>query len=252
MTEKEILELLNENRDFIKQKNDSDRELFKAQGELKEQERERNGMGLEIHIENTLGADAAFSLKDLKPIEQPFLRFVFLGGAILLAVLWIVFSFVAPIPFLSTLCIFGAIACGILYYTKNKEFNDYTRWVACKKQYGEDVAKQTASFHILVAEKDAEIQALKEKIEELKLVPQQINDALRKKGFAELLHESWWHYWYIDQLCEYLSAGLTWEESFGKVKEQAEINAQCQSCIYYKDCRKTQTKNCASYVPKSV
>lgn len=258
MTENEILELLKDNYALVKSKSEASFGPYKQKNELKDLEKERNRMFFSSYLTGKFGKDIAkdveLAAKELQPVEKPVLKQVFLGGAILLAVLWIVCSFIAPVPFLSTICIFGAIACGFLYYKKNNEIATYERWVECKKQYGEAAAEHKSAFENLVNETDAKIEQLKQTIEELeetlKEVPQKVDDELREKGFAEFLHPSWWQYPYFDELIKYLESGMSWEESFKQMKTNAEIHTQCFSCTYYRDCRKTKVLNCASYVPK--
>lgn len=233
------------------------RAQFDAEKKIKEKEKEilYNYAGEEIYVSAKLGDDAAFACKKLNEVENPALRYVFLGGTILAALLWIIFSFIAPVPFLSTVCIFAIIICGFIYWNKDKEVKDYARWIECKEKYGDSVAKAIADFHREKGGLETEIKALKEQIEELNQESKNIEKELEEQGLGEILHKRWWSMWYINKLCDYLHKGMTWEESFDKIKEEAEISAQitrqCDSCTYRFKCKKDKVLNCASYIPKS-
>lgn len=257
MTDNEVLKKLESAKPLIQRKTDCFRESFTVEEKVKEIEKKilYEYAGEEIYISNKLGKDAAFAYKELNEVEKPALRNVFLGGTILAAVLWLVFSFIVPVPFLSTVCIFAAIACGFFYWKKDKEIKDYSRWLECKEKYGKDIPKVVADYNREKGALEAEIQALTEQIEALKEEPEKINSELEAQGLGEILHKDWWLSLYINKLCDYLHAGLTWEESFNKLKEEVEIEAQirrqCDSCAYRFDCKKDKVLNCASYVPKS-
>jgi len=257
MTDNEILKKLEAAKPILQRK--SDCFIKKPTAERKVEEIKKkilyNYSSEESYISSKLGDDAAFAYKELNEVEKPALRNVFLGGTILAAVLWIVFSFIAPVPFLSTVCIFAAIVCGFLYWKKDKEIKDYSRWLECKEKYGKDIPKVVADYNREKGALEAEIQALTEQIEELKKTPEIAEKELEALGLGEILHKSWWLSFYVNKLCDYLHAGLTWEESFNKVKEEAEIESQirrqCDSCAYRFDCKKDKVLNCASYIPKS-
>lgn len=257
MTDNEILKKLEAAKPLIQRKSDCFSESAAAEGKVSEIKKKilYEYAGEAIYISQKLGDDAAFAYKELNEVEKPALRTVFLGGTILAAVLWLVFSFIAPVPFLSTVCIFAAIACGFFYWKKDKEIKDYSRWLECKEKYGKDIPKVIADYNREKGALEAEIQTLTEQIEALKEEPKKIDNELEAQGLSEILHKNWWFTLYINKFCNSLHAGLTWEESFNKVKEEAEIEAQirkqCNSCTYRSNCKKAKVVNCASYAPKS-
>lgn len=253
MTDKEILAKLEAAKPILQRQLDCSEKQFTAEGKVSEIKKKilYEYAGEAIYISQKLGDDAAFAYKELNEVEKPALRNVFLGGTILAAVLWIVFSFIAPVPFLSTVCIFAAIVCGFLYWKKDKEIKDYSRWLECKEKYGKDIPKVVADYNREKGALEAEIQTLTEQIEELKKAPEIAEKELEAQGLGEILHKSWWFPWYINKLCNDLHAGLTWEESFNKIKEEAQITRQCNSCTYRSNCKKVKVVNCASYVPEA-